>query len=194
MPLKSLRLDFLRFRTEKMTPTIQLPAGLSLPKYFMPISHIYDPIKDSNSNTISSDLFNFLDAINEDITSRQYTNSILLSPPSIGIPWPSTIPGCRQSKYWKTADQMAKDMLNAIYQSFILDESQDGKLPLELQASEEEKLRKERELLATAVKSTVYMFPDASSVRLGMISQSMLLIFLHDGQGHYSILDVIFLT
>jgi hypothetical protein len=171
----------------KMMTTIQAPVGLSLPKYFMPISYIYDPIEHPSHTTIHNDLFNFLDPRNEDITSHRYTNSVLLSPSSIGIPWPSTIPGCRQSKYWETADQMAKDMLEAIYQSSIPGEVQDGKLPPELQASEEHKVRKERELLATAVKSTVYMFPDASSVRAGMIAQSMLLIFLHDGQEHYSL-------
>lgn len=50
--------------------------------------------------------------------------------------------------------------------------------------SSEVRMRKEIELIATSVKSAAYMYPNASPVRAGMLSQSMLLVFLHDGERH----------
>ncbi|KAL4971997.1 isoprenoid synthase domain-containing protein [Aspergillus desertorum] len=76
---------------------------------------------------------------------------------------------------------MTKELLQAIYQNHKQTPQDDGKLPISLQkTSTDKKSLKERELIATAVKSTVYMFPNASPIRAGMIAQSMLLIFLHD--------------
>lgn len=147
------------------------------PEFLMPITHIYDPMPDgkqSNHNTITSPLS---DVLNPGIDR---SNSILLTA-SEAFPWPSQTPGCRQSKHWKTSDKMTIELLQAISEA----QSQHGnpaKLPSELGGTDEVKDFKERELLATALKSTTYMFPDASAVRAGMIAQSMLLIFLHDGK------------
>lgn len=58
-------------------------------------------------------------------------------------------------------------------------------MPPELQdMSSEVRMRKETELIVTSVKSAAYMYPNASPVRAGMLSQSMLLVFLHDGERH----------
>ncbi|GKZ17512.1 hypothetical protein AbraCBS73388_009183 [Aspergillus brasiliensis] len=79
------------------------------------------------------------------------------------------------------AERMTKELLQAIYQNHAQAPQDDGKLPVNLRKSSTDKRSlKERELIATAVKSTAYMFPDASPIRAGMIAQSMLLIFLHD--------------
>lgn len=162
-----------------------MPSFINDPKtkFFMPISHIYDPIQTSNNNAFDPGLFAFLEATNGD----GYPNSIPLSPSLMGIPWPSKFSGCRQCKHWETAERMTKDLLYAIYRNYKQGPQDDGKLPLDLQkSSTDQRSIKEKELLATAVKSTVYMFPDASPVRAGMIAQSMLLIFLHDGEYVYS--------
>ncbi|GES65515.1 terpenoid synthase [Aspergillus terreus] len=159
-----------------MSPSIQRSSVANNPKtkFFMPISHIYDPIQTSNGSAFDSGSFDFVEATNGD----DYSNSIPLFPSVMGIPWPSKFPGCRQCKHWETAERMTKELLYAIYKKAPRD---DGKLPVDLQeTSTDKRSRKEKELIATAVKSTVYMFPDASPVRAGMIAQSMLLIFLHD--------------
>ncbi|GKZ36019.1 hypothetical protein AbraIFM66950_006892 [Aspergillus brasiliensis] len=143
----------------------------------MPISHSYDPIRTSKNSAFDSDLFDFLEATNGD----DYLNSFPLFPSAMGIPWPSKFPGCRQCKHWETAERMTKELLQAIYQNHRQTPQDDGKLPVNLHKSSTDKRSlKERELIATAVKSTAYMFPDASPIRAGMIAQSMLLIFLHD--------------
>ncbi|GFF70783.1 hypothetical protein IFM53868_00397 [Aspergillus udagawae] len=162
-----------------MSPSIQMPSFANdlRTKSFMPISHIYDPIQTSNDSAFDRRLFAFLEATNGDGD----VNSIPLSPSVMGIPWPSKFPGCRQCKHWETAERMTKELLHAIYQNYEQGPQDDGKLPVDLQkTSTDKRSLKENELVATAVKSTVYMFPDASPVRAGMIAQSMLLIFLHD--------------
>ncbi|GFF61137.1 hypothetical protein IFM51744_10595 [Aspergillus udagawae] len=162
-----------------MSPSIQMPSFANdlQTKSFMPISHIYDPIQTSNDSAFDRGLFAFLEATNSDGD----VNSIPLSPSVMGIPWPSKFPGCRQCKHWETAERMTKELLHAIYQNYKQGPQGDGKLPIDLQrTSTDKRSLKENELVATAVKSTVYMFPDASPVRAGMIAQSMLLIFLHD--------------
>ncbi|KAF7168670.1 hypothetical protein CNMCM5623_001610 [Aspergillus felis] len=162
-----------------MSPSIQMPSLANGPKtnLFMPISHVYDPIHTSNDSAFDSGIFAFLEATNGD----DYPNSIPLSPLVMGIPWPSKFPGCRQCKHWETAERMTKELLYAIYQNYKQAPQDDGKLPIDLQkTSTDKRSLKEKELVATAVKSTAYMFPEASPVRAGMIAQSMLLIFLHD--------------
>ena len=161
-----------------MSPSIQMSSLANNLKtnFFMPVSHIYDPIQTSNSSAFDSGPFDFVEVTNGD----DYSNSIPLCPSVMGIPWPSKLPGCRQCKHWETAERMTKELLYAIYKKAPQD---DGKLPVDLQeTSTDKRSQKEKELIATAVKSTVYMFPDASPVRAGMIAQSMLLIFLHDGK------------
>ncbi|GAB1211155.1 hypothetical protein ATERTT37_000267 [Aspergillus terreus] len=109
-----------------------------------------------SSSAFDSGPFDFVEATNGD----DYSNSIPLCPSVMGIPWPSKLPGCRQCKHWETAERMTKELLYAIYKKAPQD---DGKLPVDLQeTSTDKRSQKEKELIATAVKSTVYMFPDAS--------------------------------
>jgi hypothetical protein len=67
-----------------MSPSIETPSFSNDPKtkFFMPISHIYDPIQTSNDSALDRDLFAFLKATNGD----DYPNSIPLSPSIMGIP------------------------------------------------------------------------------------------------------------
>ncbi|KNG80699.1 hypothetical protein ANOM_010194 [Aspergillus nomiae NRRL 13137] len=146
--------------------------------HFMPITHVYDPVLDLNTS-FDPDIFAFLQD-SDDIVggSGCYSNSIVLYPSQLSISWPSYLPCCRQSKHWKVAEGMTKELLDAIYK----DSGRDNRvLPGELQdTSLDVRRRKEVEIIATSVKSTAYMYPNASPVRAGMLSQTMLVVFLHD--------------
>ncbi|KAE8367491.1 isoprenoid synthase domain-containing protein [Aspergillus caelatus] len=150
-------------------------------EHFMPITHVYDPVLDSKTSFDPS-IFKFLQGPDEGVGGPGcYSNSIVLYPSELSISWPSYLPCCRQSKHWKTAESMTKELLNAIYEDSCRDAQYNGAMPRELQdTSSEVRMRKEVELMATSVKSAAYMYPNASPVRAGMLSQSMLLVFLHD--------------
>ncbi|KAE8132747.1 isoprenoid synthase domain-containing protein [Aspergillus pseudotamarii] len=154
-------------------------------KHFMPITHVYDPVLDSKTS-FDPNIFKFLQGLDEGVGGPGcYSNSIVLYPSELSISWPSYLPCCRQSKHWKIAESMTKELLDTIYEDSRREAQDNGAMPPELQdTSSEVKMRKEVELMATSVKSAAYMYPSASPVRAGMLSQSMLLVFLHDGECH----------
>jgi hypothetical protein len=147
----------------------------------MPISYIYDPIPKQGAFDLSP--FTFLDLTKEDHNSQSYSNS---TPARMeGIPWQSLLPGCRQCKHWRTTERLTKELLHAVNRNAKEErEHQDnGTLPPDLDNTHIKiKEAKEKELLATAIKSSVYMYPDDSAVRSGMIAQTMLFTFLHDAE------------
>ena len=146
----------------------------------MPITHVYDPVLDIET-PFDPDIFAFLQNSDDSVGGPGcYSNSIVLNPSELSIFWPSYLPCCRQSKHWKIAESMTKELLDAIYK----DSGRDNRvLPGELQdTSLDVRRRKEVEIIATSVKSTAYMYPNASPVRAGMLSQTMLVVFLHDGE------------
>lgn len=168
---------------ESTTITAQAPA--SLQEYLLPISSPYDPIKNLSPVTVIARSFAFLDPEGEKVGSRDLANSIPISPSLRRVPWPSNLPGCRQNKHWRIAERMTRDLFDAIYKHADQTRGASNKLPLQLYQVGNQKMHKEAELVGTAVKSTAYMFPDASPARAGMIAQSMLLIFLHDGKSRF---------
>ncbi|KAJ5538124.1 hypothetical protein N7494_007603 [Penicillium frequentans] len=164
---------------ESTTITAQAPSA-PLQEYLLPISSPYDPTKNLSPVTIIARSFAFLDPDGEKVGSRDLANSIPISPSLRRVPWPSNLPGCRQNKHWRIAERMTRDLFEAIYKHAGQTRDASNKLPLQLYEVGKQKIHKEAELVGTAVKSTAYMFPDASPARAGMIAQSMLLVFLHD--------------
>ncbi|KAB8201335.1 isoprenoid synthase domain-containing protein [Aspergillus parasiticus] len=158
--------------------------------HFMPITYVYDPILDIG-NSFDASFFKFLQHPDEGAGGPGcYSNSIVLYPSKLSIYWPSYLPCCRQSKHWEIAESMTRELLDAIYEGSCRETQDDGVMPPELQdMSSEVRMRKETELIATSVKSAAYMYPNASPVRAGMLSQSMLLVFLHDDVVETSPLD-----
>ncbi|KAE8330395.1 isoprenoid synthase domain-containing protein [Aspergillus sergii] len=161
-------------------------------KHFMTITHVYDPILDVGTS-FDANLFKFLQHPDEGAGGPGcYSNSIVLYPSALSIYWPSYLPCGRQSKHWKIAESMTKDLLDAIYKDSWSEAEDTGVMPPELQdTSLHVRTRKEVEIIATSVKSAAYMFPNASSVRAGMLSQSMLLVFLHDDVVETSPVDAV---
>jgi hypothetical protein len=97
-----------------------------------------------------------------------------------GIPFQSLLPRCRHCKHWRTTERLAKELFHAVNRNAKeeLEHQDNGTLPPDLDNTHiKTKESKEKELLATAIKSSVYMFPDASAARSGMIAQTMLITF-----------------
>ncbi|KAJ6006804.1 hypothetical protein N7451_004748 [Penicillium sp. IBT 35674x] len=164
---------------ESTTSAVQAPSS-ALQEYLLPISRPYDPTENLSPVTVIARGFACLDPDGQEVGSRDLENSIPISPSLTGVPWPSNLPGCRQNKHWRVAERMTRDLFEAIYKHVDQTRDASNKLPGQLYEAEERKMHKEAELVGTAVKSTAYMFPDASPARAGMIAQTMLLIFLHD--------------
>ncbi|RMZ46291.1 hypothetical protein CA14_008311 [Aspergillus flavus] len=158
--------------------------------HFMPITYVYHPILDVGTS-FDANLFKFLQHPDEGVGGPGcYSNFIVLYPSELSIYWPSYLPCCRQRKHWKMAERMTRELLDAIYEDSCRETRDDGVMPPELQdMSSEVRMRKETELIATSVKSAAYMYPNASPVRAGISSQSMLLVFLHDDVVETSPLD-----
>ena len=81
----------------------------------MPIAHVYDPILDVETS-FDSNVCKFLQHPDEGVGGPGcYSNFIVLYPSELSIYWPSYLPCCRQSKHWKIAESMTRELLDAIY-------------------------------------------------------------------------------
>ena len=84
--------------------------------YFIPITHVYDPVLDVETS-FDPNIFKFLQGPDKGVGEPGcYSNSIVLYPSELSISWPSYLPCCRQSKHWKIAEMMTKELLDAIYE------------------------------------------------------------------------------
>lgn len=147
----------------------------------MPVTHAHDPLAREKEDEHPT--FPLLSFIWDPESPPEYPedeDAIKFLPLERGFQWVSQLPGCRQSKHWGSTKKVTMQFLDEIHTSM---KNSVSKLPEELQQRSDniEHAKKEQDLIETAVRSTTHMMPDASAVRSGIIAQSMLIIFLHDG-------------
>ena len=148
-----------------------------------PFDYAYNPIpKSGNSMVLKNEYFSFLEATEPQSCQDggfKYRDSLAIHPPFIGVPWPTSFPACRGSKHWRATQEAAEQFMHEIYlhpTEHRLD------LPKDLQGKgKEHRMKKESELLETAVTAAIYMFADGSERRVTLMAKIILLIYLHDG-------------
>ncbi|KAI1443050.1 terpenoid synthase [Annulohypoxylon stygium] len=140
-----------------------------------PITCAFDPVGISFTSEGKQESFEFLrEALSRPIPGLENCN--ILQPPSLGVPWPTSLPAAAQCKYWKEAEDAAKGMMDEIVAAAP---EEQGSLPSEM-ANASKKAAKRRELLDTSVAAPMNMFPAANAARARIMAKANLLIFTHD--------------
>lgn len=101
---------------------------------------------------------------------------LVLSPEELGVPWQTSLPWVRQSKFWAHAEKAGRYLVTQIS---LAKASERGKLPMEME--DDRRKWKIDELVENAVSCCTYLYPTSSPTRLALLTQSVLLLFLHDG-------------
>lgn len=101
---------------------------------------------------------------------------LVLYPETLGVPWHTSLPWVRQSKFWAHAEKAGRYLVTQISLGKV---SERGKLPMEM---EDDRCKwKIDELVEDAISCCTYLYPTSSPTRLALLTQSVLLLFLHDG-------------
>ncbi|KAJ4128856.1 Terpene cyclase 6 [Fusarium equiseti] len=135
-----------------------------------PVKLAFDPV---GSDTLGVPDLDFASLFREEKVKED--DPLVLNPQDMGVPWNTSLPWTRQSKHWAYAEAEGYDLCNAI----SLDKaSERGTLPMELM--DERRKWKIDELVEDALSCCVYLYPTSSPKRLALLTQSVLLLFLHD--------------
>lgn len=101
---------------------------------------------------------------------------LVLYPEELGVPWHTSLPWVRQSKFWAHAEKAGRELVTQISLGKV---SERGKLPMEME--DDRRKWKIDELVENAISCCTYLYPTSSPTRLALLTQSVLLLFLHDG-------------
>ncbi|KAG7405186.1 hypothetical protein ACKAV7_013889 [Fusarium commune] len=100
---------------------------------------------------------------------------LTLYPEQLGVPWHTSLPWVRQSKWWIQGEAAGRDLVNRISADKA---SERGTLPMEFM--DERRKGKIDELVEDAVSCAVYLYPSSSPARIELLTQALLLLFFHD--------------
>lgn len=136
-----------------------------------PLTRTFDPVGLSSPG---KPVLDFASLFHEERLSQDAP--LVLYPEKLGIPWHTSLPWVRQSKFWAHAEKAGRDLVTQISLGKV---SERGKLPMEL---EDDRYNwKIDELVENAISCCTYLYPTSSPTRLALLTQSILLLFLHDG-------------
>ncbi|KAI9043099.1 terpene synthase family protein [Aspergillus affinis] len=142
------------------------------------------PVKHANDSGLTEkapmDLANYnflLTGITREVDQKD--NSVTIDPVALQLPWPSSFPAARQSKYWLEAEAAGKDLLQQVREASC---SLPGRLPENFSQPlpHRELSVMELDRVANASGCAVYMHPDCGKTEVSIISKLDHLIWLHD--------------
>lgn len=149
------------------TPSIMPYKDVSI----RPLDCTFDPVGPGSSGKPDLD---FASLFREDNVPDDAP--LVLYPEELGVPWHTSLPWVRQSKFWAHAEKAGRYLVTQISLGKV---SERGKLPVEM---EDGRCKwKIDELVEDAVSCCTYLYPTSSPTRLALLTQSVLLLFLHDG-------------
>lgn len=106
-------------------------------------------------------------------------NSIRLRPQSANLPLHTGFEGFRQSIYWKANEEATKELLALFSQDPRCSEV---RLPNQKSMSRLAKEQLQGQVLDTYSRFSIYMFAEADKFRIQLLAQSVVLIFMFDGE------------
>lgn len=136
-----------------------------------PLTRTFDPV---GLNSTGKPVLDFAALFREDNVMKDAP--LVLYPEELSVPWHTSLPWARQSKFWAHAEKAGRDLVTRIS---LGKASERGKLPMEM---EDDRYNwKVDELVENAISCCTYLYPTSSPTRLALLTKSVLLLFLHDG-------------
>jgi hypothetical protein len=136
-----------------------------------PLVRAFDPV---GPDTLGPPDLDFASLFKE--TNVPEDAPLTLYPEQLNVPWHTSLPWVRQSKWWVQGEAAGRDLVNRISADKA---SERGALPVEFM--DERRKGKINELVEDAVSCAVYLYPSASRTRIELLTQALLLLYFHDG-------------
>ncbi|KAJ4243330.1 Terpene cyclase 6 [Fusarium torreyae] len=136
-----------------------------------PVAYTFDPV---GPDALRRPELDFSSLFGEETVSKD--TPLVLYPEKMGIPWQTSLPWVRQSKFWVYAEEAGRNLVTEISLGRT---SERGKLPIEME--DDRRKWKIDELVEDAISCCTYLYPTSSPIRLALLTQSVLLLFFHDG-------------
>ncbi|KAE8336690.1 isoprenoid synthase domain-containing protein [Aspergillus arachidicola] len=151
------------------TATVPFDQGPRHP--IRPVHHSYDPVH-TISDPPKHDLFGFLATAAKD-DPPLHMSSFCLNPEDLGISWQTSFPACRQNRQWREAEDAAQELTDRLFRA--------GDSFMSSFCKHWRDLAEILQLVETAVACTVYMYPRANVVRIRLLAQLHVVMWIHDG-------------
>lgn len=151
------------------TATVPFDQGPRHP--IRPVHHSYDPVH-TISDPLKHDLFGFLATAAKDDPAL-HRSSFRLSPEDLGVPWQTFFPACRQNRQWREAEDAAQELTDRLFRA--------GDSLMSSFCKHWRDLTEILQLVETAVACTVYTYPRANVVRIRLLAQLHVVMWIHDG-------------
>ncbi|KNG83892.1 hypothetical protein ANOM_006563 [Aspergillus nomiae NRRL 13137] len=135
-----------------------------------PVHHSYDPVP-TTSDSPNHDLFDFLAKAAKDDPAL-HRSSFCLNPEDLGVSWQTFFPACRQSRQWREAEDAAQELTDRLFRA-------KGSSGSSL-CKHWRDLAEILQVVETAVGCTVYMYPRADLVRIRLLAQLHVVMWIHD--------------
>ncbi|KAE8136122.1 isoprenoid synthase domain-containing protein [Aspergillus pseudotamarii] len=152
------------------TYTATLPFDRGPRHPIRPVHHSYDPVH-TTSDPPKHDLFGFLATAAQDDPAL-HRSSFRLSPEDLGVSWQTFFPACRQSRQWREAEDAAQELTDRLFRA--------GDSCMSDFCKHWRDLAEILQLVETAVACTVYMYPRADVVRIRLLAQLHVVMWIHD--------------
>ncbi|KAF7128394.1 hypothetical protein CNMCM5793_003124 [Aspergillus hiratsukae] len=126
------------------------------------ISYAFDPVENKSAASTRS----YFSILNPQAVanSRELRHANCIVPPSLKVPWATSFPASLQSKYWREAEEAARDLLRTIF----------------VTPSRNVSDKYSEAVIDAAVSWTVNVVPTASLSRTRALARAYALIFIHD--------------
>ncbi|KAJ1709566.1 isoprenoid synthase domain-containing protein [Aspergillus flavus] len=150
------------------TATVPFDQGPRHP--IRPVHHSYDPVH-TISDPLKHDLFGFLATAAKDDPAL-HRSSFCLNPEDLGVPWRTFFPACRQNRQWREAEDAAQELTDRLFRA--------GDSLMSSFCKHWRDLTEILQLVETAVACTVYTYPRANVVRIRLLAQLHVVMWIHD--------------
>ncbi|KAF5863252.1 hypothetical protein ETB97_010374 [Aspergillus alliaceus] len=153
-----------------MSYTATLPFDRGPLHPIRPVHYSYDPVH-TTPDSPKHDLFDYLStAAKED--PALHRSSFCLEPEKLGVSWQTFFPACRQSRQWRDAEDAAQELTDKLFRTG--GSSRNG------YCKKWRDLAEILQVVEMAVACAVYTYPRADVVRIRLLAQLHVVIWIHD--------------
>ncbi|KAL3473900.1 isoprenoid synthase domain-containing protein [Aspergillus californicus] len=155
-------------RAKHSTPPDIASASVSQSTMLRDIHYGYDPVgvpRDETSQGLRH--FPFMEV-------QDTADSVYFDPKLRGVPWPTTFPGCRQTRHWAAVDHSVRTYMDEIQATMPQRKWNMANGKNTAWAA------KRQELIETSVLCSIYLFTEGNQRRAELTGRLLLLSFLHD--------------
>ena len=150
---------------------------------FCPIRYVYDYLPQRQNWLKPQPIAHAMEKEPSLLQSNTRVNGIALHPEATNLPLHTGLRTFRQSKHWRATEKATRELLELFMQD---QRCKDAMLANGQSMASLAESQLKFSMLDTYSRFSIYMFPDGDEKRIQILAQSVILIFIFDGESSRS--------